>query len=143
MRICKECGRPNQDSALYCASCGAEFKEYTSNNKALEKYVKERVRVGHESESGVFKNAGPKLKALAKIIFIIGFIIGEIIGISSIAIGADSYDGEVLVIIGIVLVIVSPLIAWIGAIVLYAFGELCENVNKIRHATESKNNEKA
>lgn len=65
-------------------------------------------------------------------------IIGEIIGIGSIVIGADSYNGEIFILIGVVLIIVSPLIAWLGSIVLYAFGELCDNVNKIRRAKETE-----
>lgn len=140
MRCCKECGRLVLEGDLYCKHCGVEVTKFTIDYKTAESYVRKnsQLGVGYGMKSGLFANAGPKLQAIAKIIFIIGLIIGEIIGISSIAAGADSYDGELLITIGVVLIIVSPLIAWIGSIVLYAFGELCENVNKIRCTKEGK-----
>lgn len=137
MFVCKECGRQVLEGDLYCKYCGAEVEKTGVEYKTVQSYIGKNL-AGYEAKSGLFANAGPKLQALAKIIFIIGLIIGEIIGISAIIAGAGSYDGELLITIGVVLVIISPLIAWIGSIVLYAFGELCENVNNIRCAKEGK-----
>lgn len=138
MRICCDCGAKNEDNALFCAKCGHEkFRIPTEKEMACEKetawdVVNSPINYVPKS-SGLFKNAGPKLKVLAKVIFVISLIIGEIIGIVAIAAGADSHDGEIFITIGIILVIISPLLAWLSAIAMYAFGELCENVNDIRY----------
>lgn len=138
MRICCDCGAKNEDNALFCAKCGHEkFRIPTEKEMACEKetawdVVNSPINYVPKS-SGLFKNAGAKLKALAKISFVISLIIGEIIGIVVIASGDD------IIIIGVTLVIISPLLAWMSSIILYAFGELCENVNDIRYyASQSK-----
>lgn len=131
MRICSECGAKNSDSALFCGQCGSEkLKEASEKDVAawsdlFPNYV--------PRSGGLFKNAGPKLKVLAKVIFVISLIIGEILGIVAIVAGADSWNGGILITVGVILVIISPLLAWLSAIMLYAFGELCENVNDIRY----------
>lgn len=138
MRICCNCGAKNADSALYCAQCGHDKFRIPTEKETAWNVVNSPINYVPKS-SGLFKNAGPKLKVLAKVIFVISLIIGEIIGIVAIAAGADSYDGEIFTAIGVILVIISPLLAWLSAIAMYAFGELCENVNDIRYyASQSK-----
>jgi len=150
MRICEDCGAANSDSALFCGSCGSEKLKVASEKEkemawsalssSSTNYAPRTSERYVPKSSGLFKNAGPKLKVLAKISFVISLIIGEIIGIVAIAAGADSYyGGGVFITIGVILVIISPLLAWLSAIVVYAFGELCENVNDIRYyASQSK-----
>lgn len=140
MRFCPYCDAQNTDSALHCGQCGKALPpvEKDVKKEAWNAFSSSTMNYVPKS-SGLFKNAGPKLKVLAKVIFVISLIIGEIIGIVAIAAGADSYDGEIFITIGIILVIISPLLAWLSAIILYAFGELCENVNDIRYyASQSK-----
>jgi hypothetical protein len=130
MRKCEKCGAQNLDDALYCRTCGESLpprKGWTSS---------EAYTASSHSSSGLFENAGPKLMVLAKVIFVLTLIVGEVIGISSIKASADNYyNGEVFRTIGIILIIVSPLIAWLNSIMLYAFGELCESIDRIRYNT--------
>ncbi len=135
MRFCPYCDAQNTDSALHCGQCG---KALSPVEKDVKKEAAWSNLLGTSMDyvpkpSGLFKNAGPKLKVLAKVIFVISLIIGEIIGIVAIAAGADSWNGGILITIGVILVIISPLLAWQGSIILYAFGELCDNVSDIRH----------
>lgn len=134
MRICCNCGARNADSASFCAKCGHDqFRIPNEKEAAWSDLLSSSINYAPRS-GGLFKNAGPKLKVLAIIIFVISLIIGEIIGIAAIAAGADSYyGGGMFITIGVILVIISPLLAWLSAIVVYAFGELCENVNSIRY----------
>ncbi len=73
----------------------------------------------------MFKNAGGKLQSLAILNFwlfiIAGLIVGAVIGKNG---------------VGIVICLpISLLLGWGSSIVLYAFGELCENVQKIAQRT--------
>lgn len=70
----------------------------------------------------MFKNAGSKLKSLARIIFALNVIIGIVVGIVMI---------KTSFVLLIVSVAVGVLIGWLNSIMLYAFGELCENVHEI------------
>lgn len=136
MRICDNCGAKNADSASFCAKCGHDkFRIPNEKEAAWGNLLDSFSDVNHyvPRPSGLFKNAGPKLKVLAKVIFVISLIIGEIIGIVSIVAGADSWNGGILITIGVILVIISPLLAWLSSIILYAFGELCDNVSDIRY----------
>lgn len=146
MRICPYCGTQNTDSDLCCGQCGKVFPPIEVLPPIEKNVKKEEGNVLSGSTmnnvpkpSGLFKNAGPKLKVLAKVIFVISLIIGEIIGIVAIAAGADSWNGGILITIGVILVIISPLLAWLSSIILYAFGESCDNVSDIRYyAAQSK-----
>ena len=83
--------------------------------------------------NGLFRNAGAKLKILALVFFVIDILIGVALGVTCFIIGADSYEGYIFIIIGIAAILISPLIGWLNAIMIYAFGELCENVYDIRN----------
>lgn len=141
MRICSECGAKNLDDALYCGKCGNDLMSAVGKDTKKEAWNSLLTPPTNyvPRSGGLFKNAGPKLKVLAKVIFVISLIIGEILGIVAIVAGADSWNGEILITVGVILIIISPLLAWLSAIMLYAFGELCENVNDIRYyASQSK-----
>ncbi len=70
----------------------------------------------------MFRNAGSKLKILAKVFFWITVISGLLVGI----ILADGSDGLSLLIIPF-----AVIGGWLSTIMMYAFGELCENVKNI------------
>ncbi len=72
--------------------------------------------------SNMFKNAGSKLKLLAKICFWFTVIVGVILGLAL----SDGTDGISLIIIPF-----AVLIGWLSNLMAYAFGELCENVYRI------------
>lgn len=128
MKTCRNCGRVNSDTAQHCVQCGYLLQQQSdgvstqNNSNSIPK-----------KNSGLFRNAGAKLKVLSLIFFIIHIVIGVVGGVTCFIIGANSYDGYIFVIIGLVAIFVSPLIGWLNAIILYAFGELCENVNDIRN----------
>ena len=73
----------------------------------------------------LFKNIGEKLKGWAMCLFVLEAISAIIGGIGLIA--AD--DGNV---IGPILLFCGPIVAWISSAILYAFGELVEDVHAIR-----------
>ena len=128
MKTCRNCGRVNSDTAQHCVQCGYLLQQQSdgvstqNNSNSIPK-----------KNSGLFRNAGAKLKVLSLIFFIIHIVIGVAGGVTCFIIGANSYDGYIFVIIGIAAILVSPLIGWLNAIILYAFGELCENVHDIRN----------
>ena len=73
----------------------------------------------------LFKNIGEKLKGWAMCLFVLEVISAIIGGIGLIT--AD--DGNV---IGPILLFCGPIVAWISSAILYAFGELVEDVHAIR-----------
>ena len=133
MKTCRICGRVNSDTAQHCIQCGNLLPQQsdgmtmnngmpmggsstqpnfqTTNASNATNYAPV-IKTG-----GLFRNAGAKLKVLAIVVFVMA-IIGGLIG---------------LITAGIIMILVSPLFGWLNAIMLYAFGELCENVNDIRN----------
>lgn len=83
----------------------------------------------------LYENIGGKIKSWAKGIFIvesIGFIIGGIV----LALTASDYD-DPMFIFGILTVFLGPFMAWVGSWLMYAFGELVEDVGIIRENVDS------
>ena len=84
----------------------------------------------------MFKNAGAKLTALAKIMFYIqagAGVIGSLIVGISVGKGIGGVGGFFLAVLLIAIIgALSVFLAWISTIMLYAFGELCANVMAIR-----------
>lgn len=76
----------------------------------------------------MFKNAGAKLMSLAKVIFGIYAGIGVIMSIAM-GVKIGGIGGFFAFLIGTVVMV---LVAWLSTILLYALGELCENVKAIR-----------
>lgn len=128
MKTCRNCGRVNSDASQHCIQCGNLLQQQSdgvstqNNSNSLPK-----------KNSGLFRNAGAKLKILALVFFVIDILIGVALGVTCFIIGADSYEGYIFIIIGIAAILISPLIGWLNAIMIYAFGELCENVYDIRN----------
>ena len=120
MKTCRNCGRVNSDTAQHCIQCGNLLPQQSDNMQSYK-------------SNGLFRNAGAKLKILALVFFVIDILIGVALGVTCFIIGADSYEGYIFIIIGIAAILISPLIGWLNAIMIYAFGELCENVNDIRN----------
>lgn len=149
MKTCRNCGRVNSDTAQHCIQCGNLLPQQsdgmtmnngmpmggstqpnfqTTNAPNVTNYAP-TIKTG-----GLFRNAGAKLKSMAKFIFILIVVCGVIGGWSMLskAVTSDYFSGF-FAIFGLILIFASPLIGWLSAIMLYAFGELCENVNDIRN----------
>lgn len=151
MKTCRNCGKVNSDTAQHCIQCGNLFPQQsdgmTMNNgmpmggSSTQPNFQTTNAPNNVTNyapviktGGLFRNAGAKLKVLAIVVFVMAIIGGLIGGISLIAMGADAYfGGGFLITAGIIMILVSPLFGWLNAIMLYAFGELCENVNDIRN----------
>ena len=71
----------------------------------------------------LFENIGAKIKKWARILFVIEVISAIIGGLALInEVGA----------IGVAVLVCGPFVAWISSAILYAFGELVEDVHAIR-----------
>lgn len=80
----------------------------------------------------MFENAGAKLKALAWFNFIICIIGGFVIGNSaSKAAGRDA-------LVFIMYIALFAFIGWLTSIFIYAFGEMCENIQSIKKNTSEQ-----
>ena len=86
----------------------------------------------------MFTNIGGKIKALAKVVCWIGIILSVIFGIISIVTGNEmsnsrysSVDGSGMVTSGWTMLILGPLLSWVGSFVLYGFGELIDRTVSI------------
>ncbi|MBE6732538.1 MAG: hypothetical protein E7561_00875 [Ruminococcaceae bacterium] len=77
----------------------------------------------------MYENIGGKIKGLAFGIFIVEAIA---VFISGSLIMVLSYDNGYL--IGLLLVILGPIVAWLSSLVLYGFGELIVKVSKIEES---------
>lgn len=78
----------------------------------------------------LFENIGEKIKALAKVVFVIGILISVIGGlVSSIALGSVMHGFAILVFFGSV--VVGVIAAYISSMFLYGFGELISNSKKL------------
>lgn len=149
MKTCEKCGSVNSDTAKHCVKCGNLLPQQSdgmtmNNGMPMSNSTQPNFQTTNASNvtnyapviktGGLFRNAGAKLKVLAIVVFVMAIIGGLIGGISLIATGADAYfGGGFLITAGIIMILVSPLLGWLNAIILYAFGELCENVNDIRN----------
>lgn len=67
----------------------------------------------------MFDNIGGKIKGFAKIVAWLGIILSVIIGLLSMATG------------GILIMIIGGVSSWVGSFVLYGFGQLVENSDKL------------
>ena len=87
----------------------------------------------------MYDNIGEKIKGLAKAVFIVEAIGAVIAGIALLA----TYDDFILE--GLLTLFCGPIFAWVSSWVLYAFGELVEDVhavrNNVKNSTIEKNTE--
>ena len=77
----------------------------------------------------MYDNIGKKIKGLAKWIFIVEAVSAVI---SAIALMAEDDD---FIWIGLLLIVVGPLVAWVSSWMLYAFGELVDKTCDIERNT--------
>ena len=79
----------------------------------------------------MFENIGGKIKALAKVVTWIGIIGSVLAGIIMISAGSRGSGGTLMVLPGLLMMVIGSLSAWIASFVLYGFGQLIENSDKI------------
>ena len=74
----------------------------------------------------MFKNPGPKLKTIARIFFGISIVAGII------SMLAMSFSDSEMIPLGILMLFVLPLSGYIGALGIYALGQIAEDTSEIR-----------
>jgi len=94
----------------------------------------------------MYKNPGKKIRALAKIFCIIGIIGSVIVGVliitggalftNSMGLSGGLSSGLSSTATGILVIIGGSLIAWINSIVLYAFGDMADNLASMKSDIE-------
>ena len=77
----------------------------------------------------LYKNIGEKIKGWAKWVFIIGAI-SSIIGALGMLFSAED---EWMLIVGLLALVVGPLVAWVSSWLLYAFGQITDDLHAMRN----------
>ncbi|MBQ5890384.1 MAG: hypothetical protein IIW73_05480 [Clostridia bacterium] len=75
----------------------------------------------------LYENIGEKIKGWAKWIFIVETISAIVIGLVLMVNGEDE-----AVLIGFVTILCGPIVSWVGSWLLYAFGQLVDDVHAMR-----------
>ena len=76
----------------------------------------------------MYKNIGKKIKTLAKVLAWIGIVLTVILGISAIMLDLGRTQATV---IGACYLFLGPVFSWLGSLVLYGFGQLVDNSDRI------------
>ena len=80
----------------------------------------------------MFKNIAKKLKALAKVICWVGIVLSVLAGLLYIFASGDI----TYAIAGVVAMLLGILLSWVGSFVLYGFGQIVENTDKMAANSE-------
>ena len=84
----------------------------------------------------MFSNPGKKLKSLAKLIFWLAIVLNVLLflGIYVTMVNEAGTDGNILAFIVFVVLglLIGALIGWLSSILLYAFGEVIEDIHSMR-----------
>jgi len=73
----------------------------------------------------MYDNVGAKIKGLAKYVAWIFICISILIGFILVALGED------VAFVGVLVMVVGPVLAWLSSLGLYGFGQLIENTDKL------------
>ena len=105
------------------------------NNMAMPNIVHETEEVvvkvvTDENGGGMFDNIGGKIKALAKVLTWIEIIVFVVWGIVWMSVGGN------FAVLGLVVAVLGSLLAWVSSFLLYGFGQLVENSDKLVRLSE-------
>lgn len=81
----------------------------------------------------MYKNIGKKIKGLAKVLFIVEAIVVVLTGVIIISLARD----YTIFLVGMLVLIIGPIVAWISSWLLYGFGELIDKTCDIERNTRS------
>ena len=85
----------------------------------------------------MYSNIGGKIKGLAIATFVFEAIASVITGIIFAVVGL--FDGEiVLFVLGLPIIFIGPVVAWISTWVLYGFGELISKTTEVARNTRTE-----
>ncbi len=102
-----------------------KIKISTTNNNFKKINTSNTNYTSNENSSMMFDNIGGKIKTLAEVVTWIGIIASVISGIAIMSIG------EEMIFVGLMVMIFGALISWVSSFVLYGFGQLVENSDKL------------
>ena len=88
----------------------------------------------------MFRSPGKRIKALARIMFFIvcGLTVYSVIIASLDLAETEPFQGFLNCVIGVILAVI---VSWVSTIIIYAFGDICENVETIKNELKSRNND--
>lgn len=79
----------------------------------------------NSNSKGMFGNIGRKIKTLAQVVTWMGIIGSIVVGISMLSINDD------FIFLGLLIMILGSFLSWVSSFVLYGFGQLVENSDKL------------
>lgn len=80
----------------------------------------------------MFSNIGRKIKILAMVLCGIGVFISIVYGVYLIvSYFTDERLGSPVLIAGLIILVIGSLLSWVGSFVLYGFGQLVENSDRM------------
>lgn len=80
----------------------------------------------------MFNEIGKKIKKLAEILCWIGIIVSIIMTFVLWGIGADSYELESYILIGLIVGILGSLTSWVGSFFMFGFGDLIDSTAQLK-----------
>lgn len=81
--------------------------------------------------NNLYKNIGEKIKGWAKWVFIVGAISAVISGMSMLA----TAEGNGAMVEGVLTLVLGPLVAWVSSWLLYALGQITDDIHAMRNKT--------
>ena len=84
----------------------------------------------------MFNNSGKRLKAVAIVTFFVLILAGLGAGVASILIRNNIYG----IFIGVAFILISIVLAWIGALLIYSFGQLVQSTENSEKALKQIEN---
>lgn len=97
----------------------------TTDNSQKTDINKTPVSTTNTTSIGMFDNIGGRIKTLAQVVAWMGIIASVISGIALISIDED------MIFVGFMIMIFGALMSWVSSFVLYGFGQLVENSDKL------------
>ncbi len=114
----------NMDDASFSSNDGLFKNQYTSSLNLDNNTDKPIV---------ISDSIGSKIKALAQVLTWVGILCSVILGIILMA------TDESLIFSGLIIAILGSLSSWVSSFVLYGFGQLIENTDKLVELSKNKN----
>lgn len=130
--ICNNCGNNLEANEKFCGVCGAVAPRNTMNGTGTlpsHTYFRQRER-------GMFSYIGKKIKDLATVLTLGGVIFGIIGGLVCIGMGMRMNlqaegEGVIFILAGAAIMMIVPLLSWLGSYLLYGYGELVDKTSEI------------
>jgi|GEM_PF-4731343 len=138
--VCPRCGKVFNTNVDFCDMCGYRFATGSVPPAYTPPYPP--TYPAPRPSYGMFGNMGNKIKMLAKVVAWIGIIFSCLIGFILFVEGMD-YEESGMILGGFFMAGIGSLVSWISSFVLYGFGQIVDNTDKLVNIAEeikNKNN---